>query len=94
LSKTWGGLTVLQTPLFGVISKARLLTARWKVLEHLPAGFLTLAALRRAFFHMLVVELRALLAAAGAGLRASLADEIAENATPRRYMGGRAAEMP
>jgi len=55
------------------------------MLKHFSTGFLALAAFLRAFFHVLILlEFLALLAATRAGLRTSLADEIAEHAAARR----------
>jgi hypothetical protein len=64
---------------------------RRNVLEHLSAGFFTLAALLGAFFHVFIVLLRTLLAASAARFGAGGADQVGEHALPRRDTGGRGA---
>jgi hypothetical protein len=61
--------------------------------EHLPAGFFAFAALLGALFHVLIVKLRAFLAATLTGFGAVVADEVAEDALPRRDACGSGTEI-
>src|SRR5579871_2481822 len=64
---------------------------RPKVFEHFSAGLFTLAALLGAFFHVLILLLRTLLATSAACFGAGGADKVGEHALPRCDTGGRRA---
>jgi hypothetical protein len=71
--------------LFGVVLRLR------SMLEHVPAGLFTFAALLGAFFHVPIIKPRTFLTALATGFRTGGANEVGEHALPRRDTGGRGA---